>query len=182
MDNTVKLGDTLPGFKLENQDGELVELEQLLARGPVVVSFFRGIWCPYCMIEIEALNQAAEEIRRKGATLVVISPQLHASAKRAKQSKKLTFDVLVDKANAYAKELGLAFALPQDLREIYSGFGINIPQHNGDDSWELPMPFRAVADTDATIRYLNISPDYTVRPEIEEAIAVLDELTITVPA
>lgn len=182
LDRTVKLGDRLPGFELENQDGEVVKLERLLENGPVVINFFRGVWCPYCMIELEALNQAADKIRRKGGTLVAISPQLHASAKRTQQSKKLTFDVLVDEANAYARELGLAHGLLQDLREIYLGFGIDLPQHNGDESWELPMPFRAVADRDGTIRYLNISPDYTVRPEIDEAIAVLEQLTTAAAA
>jgi peroxiredoxin len=94
-----------------------------------------------------------------------------------KEKHRLTFPVLSDAGNAYAKELSLDFALPDDLREIYSGFGIGLPDFNGEDSWELPMPARIVVDASGVIRAIDADPDYTRRPEPAATIEVLRRLT-----
>ena len=89
------------------------------------------------------------------------------------QSQGLGFDLLSDARNDYAATLGLRFALPPDLREIYSGFGIDLPTVNGDDSWTLPMPGRIVVGADGIVRAVEVDPDYTVRPEPEATLAQL---------
>ncbi|SCZ67679.1 Peroxiredoxin [Epibacterium ulvae] len=179
MEKTIKLGDKMPEFALTNQDGDTVSLSEKLAKGPLVVSFFRGVWCPYCNIELEHLGAAADEIRAAGGDLVVISPQTQQFAQKSHKDRALTCDVLVDAGNAYANELGTVFRLPEDLEKLYAGFGIDMPMYNGDDSWTLPMPLRAVIDTDGVVRYLDINPDYTVRPEVTDTVAVLKSLTAT---
>jgi peroxiredoxin len=176
LDKTIKVGEILPNFILKNQDGDLIQLESLLANGPILISFFRGLWCPYCNLELDALAEAAEEIGEAGATLVVISPQAQKSAQKTQRDRKLSCDVLVDSGNAYAKKLGTVFELPEALKEIYLQFGLSLPEYNGDESWTLPMPLRAVIDTKGIIQYLDINPDYTQRPEVADALSVVKNL------
>ncbi len=176
LEETIKVGQSLPRFTLNNQDGTQVDSTDLLQQGPLVITVFRGVWCPYCNIELESLNEVLPEITSQGANFVAIAPQLEKSAQKNKRSKHLDFDILIDKANSYSEQLGLVFSLPEDLREIYSSFGIVLPDHNGDDSWTLPMPARLVVDQDGTIVYADINPDYTERPEPADVIAVLKEL------
>ena len=176
LERTIKLGDKLPAFNLANQDGAVVASDDLLAQGPLVISFFRGVWCPYCNIELQALEQWADAFRQAGAQLVTIAPQQAASARKTKTNNTLSFDVLIDEGNAYARTLGLAFSLPDDLREVYRSFGIVLPEHNGDESWTLPMPARLVVDRTGRIIYADISPDYTVRPDPSETVAAVKQL------
>ncbi len=112
-------------------------------------------------------------IEALGATLVAISPQLPENSVKIARRHKLTFDVLTDAGNAWARQLGLVFALPDELREVYAGFGLDLPKFNGEDSWELPMPARFVVAADGTIAHRDADPDYTHRPEPEEAIELL---------
>jgi peroxiredoxin len=172
----IRVGNRLPAFELANQDGQTVRLADLLRSGPVIVSFFRGVWCPYCNAELEALEAAAEDFRNAGATLVVISPQNRASAEKTKRDRNLSFDVLVDAGNAYAGQLGIAFKLSDDLRSVYRGFKLDLPQFNGDDSWTLPMPTRLVVDLSGIVRDADINPDYTTRPDPAATLAVLHKL------
>ena len=108
-----------------------------------------------------------------GATLVAVSPSTCESAAAAAEKEKLSFDILSDPANRYAEALGLVFALPADLKEVYDGFGIDLPKYNGDPSWTLPIPARFVADAGGVIRYAEADADYTVRPEPQETLAAL---------
>lgn len=179
VETAIRTGMALPAFSLPNQKGETVSSQDLLDRGPLVITVFRGVWCPYCNIEIAALNAIAAEVRQAGGEIVAISPQHQASAQATVEKNSLDFDVLVDEGNAYTRQLGLVFALPDDLREIYTGFGLVLPEHNGDDSWTLPMPARLVVRTDGQIAYADVNPDYTVRPEPSETLAVLRDITAT---
>ncbi len=176
LDHVIKVGENLPPFALPNQDGAIVQSADLLARGPLVISFFRGVWCPYCNIELKALQDAAASFRAAGAELVVIAPQLEDSAKQTHEDHGLTFDVLVDEGNRYAQRLGIVFTLPEDLRQVYRGFGVGLPQFNGDESWSLPMPTRLVVDQDGFVRDADIDPDYTIRPDPAETLAALRTL------
>ena len=177
LDNTIKVGDRLPSFELKNHRGETVRSEDILKDGPLVISFFRGKWCPYCNIEIKELEAYADKFRDAGARLVVISPQLESAAKATVEEHDLSFDVLIDEHNAYAKELGIAFSLTNELRDVYKGFGIDLPEYNGDDSWELPMPTRLVVDRSGQVVYADINPDYTKRPDPRETLEALREET-----
>lgn len=178
LDTSIKSGQELPAFSLKNQEGETKTLANYLANGPLVISFFRGIWCPYCKIELDALNEAVGPIENLGAKLITISPQLPSNSSKLVRDHSLKFDILTDEGNAYAKELKTVFALPEDLKALYTKFGINLPVVNGDESWTLPMPTRLVIDQKGIVRYADINPDYTVRPEIEDALKVLEELKV----
>ena len=169
-------GDKLPNFALPNAVGEEVALESLLSKGAVVVSFYRGGWCPYCNMELRALQQAFPEIEAKGATLVAISPETPDSSLSTKEKNELSFEVLSDRSNKLARQLGLVFTLPESLRPIYNNFGIDIPAHNGDDSFELPLPATYVVSADGTVVYSFASADYTERLDPSEIVKALDEL------
>lgn len=175
LETTIKTGDTLPPFRLKNQKGDWVESTELLKDGPLVLSFFRGAWCPYCNLEVKALEELALDFVATGAKVVLISPQTEHYNETSKETNKLSFDILADTGNNYAKQLGLVFSLPQDLREIYLNFGINVPKHNGDDSWQLPMPTRLIIDPSREILHADINPDYTDRPEPSETLAALKQ-------
>lgn len=178
----IKLGDTFPEFALPNQNGDIVKLSDLLKNGPVVVSFFRGVWCPYCNIELNAIGEIVDGVRAAGGELVVISPSVQKMAQRAIKDNKLKCDVLSDAGNAFADELGVKFRLSDELEALYKSFGVDLPGNNGDDSWTLPMPTRAVIGQDGVIRYLDINADYTRRPDTPETLAVVRSLTLQAAA
>jgi peroxiredoxin len=176
-DRAVRKGDRLPPFALPNQNGKIVRSEDLLASGPLVVSFFRGAWCPYCMIEIGALSEAAPRFAAVGATVIAITPQTEEASAAMVRDKSIGFDVLTDAGLAYSEALGLAFELPHDLRDVYRSFGIDVGRANGDGEWRLPMPTRLVVGRTGFIADATVDPDYTVRPDPADTIAVLRQLS-----
>ena len=119
------------------------------------------------------MQEIADSIKGHGATLVAITPQLAENNLDMIDKHGLTFDMLSDPGNAYASQLGLTFTLPDDLREVYAGFGIDLPKHNGEASWTLPIPARLIIDSGGIIRAADIDPDYTRRPEPQKT---LDDL------
>lgn len=176
LDGAVKEGDRIADFSLENQDGVIVNLADLLGSGPVVINVFRGVWCPYCNIELKALNGILQELAKRHTTLVGLAPQRRASALKNKKDLELGFDLLVDKGNAYARKLGICYDLPGELIDIYRNFSIDLPTYNEDESWQLPMPARLVVAGDYQVIYADVSPDYTVRPEPQKLLDVLDSV------
>ncbi len=176
LDATVQVGDEAVDFSLKNADGKEFRLKELLSQGPVVLSFYRGKWWPYCNLELDALNKATEEFRALGATFIAISPQLQSHNREFREEKKLTFEILSDPGNEVAQRYGIKFQLPEDLREVYLKFNIDLPKYNGDDSWTLPLPARLIIDPKGIIRYAAINADYTVRPEPEETIVALKKI------
>jgi peroxiredoxin len=127
-------------------------------------------------LELEALKKAAGEFQALGATFIAISPQLQTYNRELREEKKLTFEILSDPGNQVAQGYGLKFQLPEDLREVYLKFGIDLPKHNGDDSWTLPLPTSLIIDQRGIIRYAAINADYTVRPDPKETIAALKKI------
>ena len=127
-------------------------------------------------MELEALQQSLPEIQATGATLVALSPQREPFLRQMAEKNHLGFELLRDEGNIVARKFGLVFQLPPDLREVYLGFGTDLARFNGDDSWTLPMPGRFVIDQQGTIRHVDIDPDYTVRPDPTETVAVLKKL------
>jgi peroxiredoxin len=111
------------------------------------------------------LQQSLTEFKALGATLVAITPQLAEHSRTLTEKHGIAFDILSDPGNAYAAKLGLRFELPDDLKEIYRSFGINLPVHNGEGSWTLPIPARLVIDAKGIVRATDVDPDYTHRPE-----------------
>jgi peroxiredoxin len=171
-----KAGDAAPEFVLADPDGKPVSSRELLARGPLVVSFYRGVWCPYCNLELQALQEALPEITARGANLVAISPQTAPNSRKSQRDNKLGFPILSDTSSEVADAFGIRFALQDDLVELYKSFGNNLPVVNNDPAWVLPMPARYVIGTDGIIAYSEVNPDYTRRPDPSELLPVLDRL------
>lgn len=139
-EQSLKVGARVADFTLRNAGGEDVQLADLLAKGPVVLSFYRGGWCPYCNIELRALQRALPEINDFGAELVAISPETPDHAQDTTETNDLEYEVLGDTGNKVARAFGLVFTLAEELRPIYQDFGIELPDYNGDESFELPVP------------------------------------------
>ncbi len=127
-------------------------------------------------MELDALKKTTAEFKALGATFIAISPQLQSFNRELREEKKLTFEILSDPGNEVAQRYGLTFKLPEDLKEIYLKFNIDLEKYNGDDSWTLPLPARLVIDQEGIIRYAAINADYTVRPDPEETIAALKNI------
>jgi len=181
-ERTLKVGARAPIFALPNAHGELVRSADLLARGPLVLTFYRGIWCPYCNMDLQAIEAAAGEVRALGASLVAISPQTAPNRRRSERENALSFPILSDHGNSVANEFGLRFRLPDDLIAVYKGFGNDLTVGNGEDSWTLPMPARYVIGTDGVIAYAEVNPDYTRRPDPSELLPVLRRLRTSAAA
>jgi peroxiredoxin len=162
-----------PAFELQDADGAIVRLADLLAAGPVVLNFYRGVWCPYCNLDVQALESRSAEIRAAGATLVAITPQTAANSRKLIASHGLGFPILSDPGNAVADRYGLRYRLPSYLIDVYKQLGVDLPVINGDDSWTLPIPARFVVDRVGRIRYAEADPDYTQRPDPEDLLPVL---------
>ncbi len=162
-DQAVQAGETAPDFVLPNAVGEGVRLSVRLAAGPVVLSFYRGGWCPYCNLELQALQSALPEIEHAGGQLLAVSPQAPDASLSTKEKVDLDFEVLSDAGNAVASDYGLVFTLPEAVQEAYDGFGIDLEATNGDDSSRLPMPATYVIDADRVVRYAFVKADYTQR-------------------
>jgi peroxiredoxin len=171
-----KAGDTAPEFTLLDPDGKPVASRELLAKGPLVISFYRGVWCPYCNLELQALQAALPDINARGASLVAISPQTAANSRKSQRDNKLGFPILTDVKSEVANAFGIRFALPDYLIEVYAGFGNDLTKVNDDPAWVLPMPARYVVGTDGVIAYSEVNPDYTQRPDPSELLPVLDRL------
>jgi peroxiredoxin len=174
--NAKKAGDKAPAFTLNDPDGRPVSSEALLAKGPLVISFYRGVWCPYCNFELQALQAALPQIEARGASLVAISPQTAANSRKSQRDNQLTFPILGDEKSRVAAAFGLRFSLPDYLVELYKGFRNDLPAFNDDPAWVLPMPARFVIRPDGVIAYAEVNPDYTQRPDPTELFPVLDRL------
>lgn len=169
----LKVGDKAPLFTLKDPDGKPVSSADLLAEGPLVLTFYRGVWCPYCNMELQALQAFLPTLQEAGANLVAISPQIAANSRKSLRTNGLAFPILSDTHNDVAEAFGLRFELPDYLIELYKNLRNDLPTFNDDPSWTLPMPARYVIGRDGVIRYAEVNPDYTQRPEPE---AMLDAI------
>lgn len=167
------IGDRAPGFALPNALGETVSSADLLAKGPLVVKFYRGAWCSYCNVEVRALMGVLDEIRGLGADLVAVTPELPDQMTTMQEKHDLRFEVLSDLGNAVARRYGLVWTLPERVRAFYARIGLDLHRSNGDDSWELPIPGNFVIAGDGTILDVFAEPDYRIRQEPSDVVAVL---------
>jgi len=177
-DNSLTQGDRIPEFTLPNATGGQVTISELLASGPVVISFYRGGWCPYCNLELRALQQALPDIQAQGATLVAISPQTPDNSLSTAEKHDLSFEVLSDVGNRVARQFGVVFTVPETLRPVYESLGVDLPAYNGDDSFELPVPATYVVNTDGTIAQAFVNADYKQRQDPEAIVATLKQLAV----
>ncbi|WP_432063540.1 peroxiredoxin-like family protein [Streptomyces sp. S1] len=176
-DTALSVGAKAPRFALASATGRTVSLDDLLAEGPVVLTFYRGAWCPYCNIALRALQQYHADITARGARLVAVSPQIPDESLSLTEKHGLVFDVLSDIGSDTAKQYGLAFDLPDDLAAVYDRLGFDLQRVNGGHPRTLPLPATYVIDRDGTVRWAFVNTDYTTRAEPADILAALDALT-----
>ena len=166
-------GERMLPFLLPDQDGRLVSLDQLLRRGPTVISFHRGHWCPYCRISINTLAKAQSRIDLLGATMVAIVPERGPFTNEMKFDSNVHFPILSDMDNGYAMSLNLAIWVGAEMEEYMTRLGNSLPKFQGNDSWTLPIPATFVVGTDGRIKARFVDPDYRKRMAVEDLIAAL---------
>jgi len=163
--NALQVGEKAPSFTLPDALGRQISLAGLLQQGPVVVTFYRGEWCPYCNLQLHAYQQVLPQIKELGASLIAISPQTPDHSLSMSQKHELAFPVLSDQGNKVARQFGLVYSVEEDIRTLFKSFGSDIPAFNGDESWELPVPGTFIISQDGTIRLTYADADYTHRLE-----------------
>jgi peroxiredoxin len=161
----IKVGDKIPEFTLKNAVGEDQNSTALLAYGPLVITFYRGEWCPFCNIAIAGFQKHLSEFKAKGITLVALTPELPNGTLTMTEKHKLKFPVLSDLHNEYARKLGIVWKQPESLRPVFGKFNHDLPKRNGDDSFEVPLPATLLVDTNGIVRNLYLEPDYIKRVE-----------------
>ncbi|HMH15879.1 MAG TPA: peroxiredoxin-like family protein [Edaphobacter sp.] len=181
-DRILPVGAQAPSFTLEDaRTGKPVNSADLLALGPLVINFFRGRWCPYCVTELETWRELLPQLRKRGAFFVAISPQTTRQNNFALQQHALTFPLLADPGAVIAEQFGLAYSVPAEYRRYYQSILINIPFNNAglnyqaatEASWRLPLPGVLVISQDGTILFSEAHADFRVRPEPADILAVL---------
>lgn len=176
LEQTITVGDTMPDFVLPELGGGHIHLAELLQKSPVVISFYRGGWCPYCNLEMQALQRSLPDIKQAGGTLIAIAPELPEQAGQTRDKGNLTFSLLHDRDNALARQCGLVFSLPDMLRPVYEGFGIDLEDSQGNDHFELPVPVTYIVRPDGVIAFAFVDVDYTRRMEPGRIVDILKTL------
>jgi len=172
-----QVGEQMPDFILPDEKGTLVRLENLLEQGPVVVSFHRGHWCPYCRLNADGLARIAPDVKRLGAQIVAISPETHHYGAELKSYAKAPFPILADVDNGYALELNLLFWVGDEKREAMQAGGFDIAPYQGNETWMLPIPATFIVGRDGLVKARYIDPDYRHRMELEAILATLGPLS-----
>jgi len=167
------VGAVAPEFALRDGAGRLVRSTDLLALGPLVVKFFRGRWCSYCSTELEAWRDLYGQIREREGLMVAISPQSERQNDFMANQHGLPFPVLSDPDCKLAEQFGLTYEVPAYMRECYLSIMVNLPFINGEASWRLPIPATYVIGKDRKVLFAEAHADFRVRPEPDEALAVL---------
>jgi peroxiredoxin len=175
-DRILPVGAQAPAFALKDSNNKLVRSEDMLCLGPLVIKFFRGRWCPYCMTELETWRDLYGRLRERGALMVAIGPQTERQSDFMAGQHGLPFPVLFDPANRVAEQFRLVYNVPDYHRTYYRSILVNIPFVNGDDSWRLPLPATYVVNPAGRVIFAEAHADFRVRPEPEEALRVLNRL------
>ena len=173
LKHAVKTGDKFPDFTLPNAQGKTITLSEQLQKGKVVITFYRGGWCPYCNLELKAFQEVLPQIKEKGATLIAITPETPDNSLSTKEKNELDFEVLTSENNELARSLNLVFKLPEALTELYGKFGIDLLESQGNDANELPIAATYIIDQNGEVSYHFLSEDYKLRADPEVIIAAL---------
>ena len=164
------VGTKAPEFTLRDSTGRLVKSSDLLALGPLIISFFRGRWCPYCTTELEAWRDLYPIVRERKALLVAISPQTIRQSDFMQGQHSIPFPLLFDEGCRVGEQFGLAYTIPLFHQRHYRSVLVNLPFVNGDQSWKLILPATYVIDRDAMVLFAEAHADFRVRPEPEEVL------------
>ncbi len=170
----LKVGDHAPPIVLRNATGEIVDIGELRKKGPVIVTFYRGGWCPYCNLELKAFQEVLPEINAAGASLAAISPEKPDDTLSTAEKNALAFVVLSDVGQKIGRAFGLVYQFTDELRSAYRGFGLDIPAHNGAlGEWALPVSATYVIDRDGIIVYAYTDVDYRDRADPRDVLEIL---------
>lgn len=174
--NSLRAGDEAPDFTLPSAKSGPITLSTLLRDGPVVLTFYRGGWCPYCNIQLRAYQAALAELQAFDARLLAISPQMPDKSLSTAETNALAFDVLSDVGNGVAQSYGLAYTMPIEIQQALRAANKALPDMNGDESWVLPVPATYVIDRNHRIATARLDIDYRDRLGPEEIIATLKRI------
>lgn len=172
-ERAIHQGQKAPDFTLPDAKGQPVRLSDLLKKGSVVLTFYRGGWCPFCNLQLKSYQSHLTEIRAKGAELVAVSPQTPEYTLSTAEEDALTFPVLSDVGGQVARTYGLVFKVSDEVVPIYKKFGIDLEKHNGDARHELPIPGTYIIGRDGTVLSSHVDADYKKRLSIEAILAAL---------
>jgi len=175
-ERALRPGDAMPSFILPDAEGRLVASDELLAKGPLVVNFFRGNWCPYCLKMLKALEAALPQIEDAGGQLVAITPDTGRHLTDTKRVQRLSYEILSDVDGAVGLLFGVLFRAPAAYRQVLAGYGIDLAERHGNDGGFIPLPATFVVDRGGIVRYAFIDIDFTRRAEPAEIVAVLAKL------
>lgn len=170
-----QVGDRAPNIRLRDQHGEMFDVTTLLAEGPVVVTFYRGGWCPFCNLELKAYQAVLPRIAAAGASMVAISPEKPDDTVSTAEKNALSFPVLSDVGQAIGKAFGVVYAFTDEVRQVYDGFKLDIPLKNGTpDDWSLPLSATYVIGRDGVILFADTRVDYRERSDPLDVLRVLE--------
>ena len=172
-EKSIKIGETITNFSLKNAKNEVVNSSDILKNGKMIIAFYRGSWCPYCNLELKTLQEKISEFKEKNATLVAISPQSPDNSLTVIEKHHLTFEVLTDKDNVFAKQLGIVFELQDFVLPYYHALGIDLSSFNENADNSLPIPAVFVVNESSKIIYKFADANYMNRIDIDELLKTL---------
>lgn len=173
----VGVGDVAPDFSAIDIESRSVTLSSALARGPVVITFYRGGWCPYCNLELRAYQKHYAEFAKAGAQILAMSPEAPEYGRETSDKNRLSFSVITDAGSKIAESFGLVFELSEELAKLYTEFGHPLSQRNAHGDWRLPVPATYVVDRERRIRFAYVNFDYRERCEPEVVLAAVRKIT-----
>lgn len=174
--HALRVGDAFPDFLLPDAEGRLVSCDDLLARGRLVVTFFRGTWCPYCAVTLDALQDALPRIEALGATLAAITPETGGRALEMKRQHRAGYAVLADVDQGLAMACGVVFRAPEPYRRLLESRGVDLSERQGNAAWFLPVPATFLVDRKGIVRWRFVDVDFTRRAEPDDVVAALAAL------
>ncbi len=173
--NSISVGQKIADFTLPDINNNKVTLYNELKDNIIILSFYRGGWCPVCNIQLHSLQNYLSEFDKLGAKLIAVSPETPDNSLTTAKKNEISFKVLSDVGNLVGKKYGLVFTIPKDARHIYKNFGIDIEKHNGDDKFEIPITATFIINKNAKIIYAFKDTDYKNRADPEEIIKILEK-------
>ncbi|MGN7864721.1 peroxiredoxin-like family protein [Chryseobacterium sp. 22458] len=172
-DRCIRPGEKMPEFLLPNATGKMIDSNDILKKGKMILAFYRGSWCPYCNLELKFLQDNLSRIKDKNAVLIAVSPQTPDHSLSMAEKNRLGFEVLSDQNNDFAKKLGIVFQLQDFVLPYYRNLGINLSEFNNNDENLLPVPAVFVVDQDRRIIFKYLDVNYMNRVDVEELIQAL---------
>lgn len=176
IDKALKTGDQYIDFELPSISGKKIKLSDKLKDGPIILTFYRGGWCPYCNLQLKAYQNRLEDFKAAGGQLIAVSPESMDSANSTVNKNEIKYEILSDNLNKEARKYGLVFKLSEKLKEVYLKIGLDLEKNQGNNSWELPIPATYVIDQKGKIIYSFLNVDYVQRAEPNDIIQVLEKL------